>query len=662
MSKQQELNLLLKRRFSPTADRAQPVFWIEEIRVYRQYSKDTLQCEYKLRPGLNILWADPGHGKKALYQRGVRGHAAGKTTFCRLLRYMLGEPTYGTKAFQQALINWEPNAIVVGKLWIDSKPWIVCRPLGLDKQEFAFPGENIEDVFSPPADVKKYSEFADELGDLVTQDLTAKDLPFGHELTWRYVMPWLSRDQECRLAHLLEWRDPITESHRPEMTDSDACYIMRSIMGLISKDEEGAQRKHRDLLNQRKDFDLRVPLLKHQADESLKRVRTWASDTALEDTLLFANIKHALKREAAAIAESPELVRAKERRVTAQLLVEERLHVANTQEDDLDRQKAMLETDRVELQALRGNVHRHEARAQMDDEASSPLGRCNVPLRVAEARGCYIARGKLIHFESHKNVDSAKAEVEAYKAVVHDNEVAVTAMEKAMAQARTTLGSARREHEAASTSYEALRADANRKCGVLEQQLDEVQATEAIGRQAEDAATELDRVKKEVNTSQRKQEELRKRADKKRTRVNELFEDIIQAVLGDDVNASFTAHANTIDLRVECHGERTSAATDTVKILCFDIAAMLLSSEGFGHHPRFLIHDSPREADLENAIYQLFFIYMEELEKTFDAHAPNFQYVLTTTEPPPEHLRKQPWLIAKLDASRAESRLLGVNL
>lgn len=662
MKEQQEFDLALKRPFSPSAGRQMPVLWIEEVRVYRSYDRDALQCRYPLRRGLNMLWADPGPGNMHLYERGVRGHAAGKTTFCRLLRYLLGEPTYGTEHFQQTVVNWEPNALVVGKVWVDGTAWIACRPMGLDKRDFAFEGQNIENVFAPPNDVAKYSDFLELLAARIEQPLTARELPYGHQLTWRYILPWLSRDQECRLAHLLDWRDPITESQRPDMTNADACYVIRSVMGLITKAEEDTQRQHRELLATRKELEASVPLLRHQATESLKTARSWASDQALEGDLLFANIRQTLRREAAAISDSPELARAVQRRHDARSQVEARIAVETTRRDDLKLQKAQLETDRRELQLLRGEVTRHQARADMADEAPAPSGRCNVPLRVAEARGCHLARGRKFDFESHKNVDGAKAELDAYETVVREDEQAVASMQRALDQASAALESARREQASAEKAYQALRTDADRRTGIVEQRLDDVDAAEAACNKAETKSTELATVKRDLDASQRKQEELRRAADEKRTRVNELFEDIIQAVLGDDVNATFIPHAQNIELRVECHGERTSAATETVKILCMDIAAMLLSAEGFGHHPRFLIHDSPREADLANDIYQRFFLYMEELEKAFPNAAPNYQHIITTTEPPPEHLQKRPWLIAKLDASRAGGRVLKVDL
>jgi hypothetical protein len=133
-------------------------------------------------------------------------------------------------------------------------------------------------------------------------------------------------------------------------------------------------------------------------------------------------------------------------------------------------------------------------------------------------------------------------------------------------------------------------------------------------------------------------------------------------VLGKEVSAKFTAYADYIDLNVECRGDRESSATSTVQILAFDLAALLLAAEGESFHPGLLIHDSPREADMAPDVYQRFFLYLKEVEKAYGDRQPNFQYIITTTEPPPEDVIKKPWLIARLDASNPETRLLGVDL
>ncbi|MCQ2394447.1 MAG: hypothetical protein MJ249_09185, partial [Kiritimatiellae bacterium] len=56
-----------------------------------------------------------------------------------------------------------------------------------------------------------------------------------------------------------------------------------------------------------------------------------------------------------------------------------------------------------------------------------------------------------------------------------------------------------------------------------------------------------------------------------------------------------------------------------------------------------------------------YFELAEDLEKRAKGN-PNFQYIITTTEPPPEEFCQQPYLRLKLDASSAADRLLKCDL
>lgn len=54
---------------------------------------------------------------------------------------------------------------------------------------------------------------------------------------------------------------------------------------------------------------------------------------------------------------------------------------------------------------------------------------------------------------------------------------------------------------------------------------------------------------------------------------------------------------------------------------------------------------------------------MHQIEASFTGgREPNYQYIVTTTEPPPTALQEEPWLRLVLDASTPEGRLLGVDL
>jgi hypothetical protein len=85
-----------------------------------------------------------------------------------------------------------------------------------------------------------------------------------------------------------------------------------------------------------------------------------------------------------------------------------------------------------------------------------------------------------------------------------------------------------------------------------------------------------------------------------------------------------------------------------------------MSIEGSTHVPAFLIHDSPREADLGLSPYHRLFELVRSLEEIGDQ--PLFQYIVTTTTRPPENLQKEPWLVLTLGGEPAEKRLLKCDL
>ena len=87
----------------------------------------------------------------------------------------------------------------------------------------------------------------------------------------------------------------------------------------------------------------------------------------------------------------------------------------------------------------------------------------------------------------------------------------------------------------------------------------------------------------------------------------------------------------------------------------------MASQNGIGGHPRFLIHDSPKEADMDNIVYARLFNIFKELE---DKHSesPAFQYIVTTTSQPPKEIQDQPCLVYNLDACKGATRFLGMDL
>ena len=142
-------------------------------------------------------------------------------------------------------------------------------------------------------------------------------------------------------------------------------------------------------------------------------------------------------------------------------------------------------------------------------------------------------------------------------------------------------------------------------------------------------------------------------------RLSEIFNAVVQAAIGTDAAGRVAFDGNGLRASVELGGERSTAAIDSLKVVAFDLATVRMSMEGRTRLPAFLIHDSPREADLGLGIYRRLFRFVRALEDV--GAQPSFQYVVTTTTSPPDELRTEPWLVATLGGAAGE-RLLRRDL
>ena len=72
-------------------------------------------------------------------------------------------------------------------------------------------------------------------------------------------------------------------------------------------------------------------------------------------------------------------------------------------------------------------------------------------------------------------------------------------------------------------------------------------------------------------------------------------------------------------------------------VVSFDLACVMLSIAGVGNHLRFLIHDSPREGEMQLPLFKRIFDVACYLESCFGNSLPSFQYIVTTTKAPPTY-------------------------
>jgi uncharacterized protein YydD (DUF2326 family) len=211
------------------------------------------------------------------------------------------------------------------------------------------------------------------------------------------------------------------------------------------------------------------------------------------------------------------------------------------------------------------------------------------------------------------------------------------------------------------TDFDTARSNLHRRLAQEETIASAAMLAHADQKESEDLTASLEELDAAIRRSQELQARIRDAGDAALSAVSDCFARVLRAVLDDsELHGDVRFHGRR--LRPSIHDsaiDLTSAALETLKILCFDLAALVHGVEGRGRHPLFLVHDGPREADLDAGLYGNLFTAARALEAAFGKREPAFQYIVTTTEPPPGELLREPWLLDPvLDASSSHGKLL----
>lgn len=157
----------LGRTITPGSNRAEPVLWFRELRILRKLNLNQGPDDpnevrrVELRRGLNIVWAPPEESEiPELYGDGLSGHASGKTLFCRILRYLLGEEFYGPKSLRDAVADrFKDGLWAVADVVVDKQPWTVARPISGGSHRFDCKGVSIDEVLAEAAPRGSHDDF-----------------------------------------------------------------------------------------------------------------------------------------------------------------------------------------------------------------------------------------------------------------------------------------------------------------------------------------------------------------------------------------------------------------------------------------------------------------------------------------------------------------------
>ena len=209
--------------FKPLTSRRDPAIWVQKLSVWSHWppSNESKLRVIALHRGLNILWAE---SKDDPQEPRIGGHGAGKTTFCRFLRFILDERHPGTTEFRQDFRAVHPEGWVLAEVFVESEVWLVGKTLSERGRAgvFAVRGGSLEQTFEAEPPIGGYEDYQKALEAATVERLEIRELSGSKRpVRWVHLLSWLARDQEAHYANLLAWRDPATEPEGQDLSALD---------------------------------------------------------------------------------------------------------------------------------------------------------------------------------------------------------------------------------------------------------------------------------------------------------------------------------------------------------------------------------------------------------------------------------------------------------
>ncbi|MCY4375061.1 MAG: hypothetical protein OXC31_14970 [Spirochaetaceae bacterium] len=656
MPKQLELLAGSGLEVQPEADRSEPRLWIRRLVIWSE--PGVILREVNLRPGLNIIWApDPADRPGESEQHAAPGHGSGKTLFCRLLRYCLGEDRFAAYDQREKIVAAFPNGLVGAEIMVAGTQWAVVRPIGATRKHFAIRDSTV-DAVSTNAVPTGMDPFLEALATrILSKDIAGLVPSDSHSNAWLVTLAWLTRDQECRFDKPLDWRSADSESGSParKLSAQQHLAALRALLGALSAEETKIRKEIGEVETQREQHE-RDAIQRAREAERLRAhligILGQSRDDFPPGRMAVEPLRNVAVHQLAQVSHldsGDHLVDVGTLRSEAE---QTRLRV-----EDLKRRLATVEARIPEIEKLASRIKGElpVASARVATAEIPVCEICEVPIDRALANGCRL---------SHKlpDLDAAKRRMEH---IEQDFADASTRLENAHDERRRlidALDPAQKDHASVAGTLQTAerirdaRADAWYRSRRL---IDDVDRLDELFSEQEHVQSRLADLENSVQEKREQAGVVRNAHASTFSRLSRFFDAIVSELIGPDTAGRVTLDGNGLKLTVDLGGERSTAAIDSLSVIAFDLAAMCMSLEGHAHQPAVLIHDSPREADLGLSIFHRLFEVVRSLEQI--SKQPVFQYIITTTTSPPRGLRTKPWMAMTLGGDEDE-RLLRQDL
>jgi hypothetical protein len=665
------------------AVRHEPWVWLRRLVIVENSDPKTKPIrDITLNRGLNIIWAQEPEDDDASAE--ISGHSAGKTSLCRLIRYLLGEKQFATKNNTRLIGKAFPEGYVGGEIIVGAKQWAVIRPLKKGRSSYVKLDATVEDVLDDRSSAAYENDFPDKIGltALLSELGSGTIIETGQEIKWEHLLAWCTRDQEMRFQDVYGWRSPRSESEWPafQQPKADALFLMRVVLGLflpqeLEKEEKlGKLKRGFEILEKKiteleKEPEFRVNLYDHELRTRLQTLlpdKPGIGELPLKsgDALgLFPDLENTTK-EAATKLESV-IVEIEKDQKAAQVVIDDlggQIREQEAKQIALATFIALQTKAQSELGA--DAAEREKLRKQLDDIAKELCVYGNVLFEdcshiKVRRDGLNATNIRDVHATEQNEARAAESIAKAQKqkeenaAKIQGLKNTLEAKQRARDGYSASLREKRDELRDLRQSLTNLHLWIEKKSKPDE--FKELTSTrESLKKQGEAIASteqELNVLLQEHNANQQN--------------LASIFSTAVKKVLSSGTyDGKVLMNERQLSFSITHGASMSGEAVETLAVLLADISGLIYNAKNEKSKlPGFLLHDSPREADLGKRIYWSYLRFAASLQASFTSldQCP-FQYILTTTTEPPKELQTDGWIKLQLNASKTAELLFKRSL
>ena len=251
-----------------------------------------------------------------------------------------------------------------------------------------------------------------------------------------------------------------------------------------------------------------------------------------------------------------------------------------------------------------------EAHARLTAEKNPICPVCEVPIDMALAEGCGISVATCDLHALQSRIASLRAEIKNAEQEIAGLKSTKAALYRQMETARQLLASTSQTVAALEAALDG-RSNAIREA---QRAVDDTERYERLLQERSHASDAAENISKGLDSTRESLSAHRASVAESIHHLSYWFDTTMRELVPGEIKGTVKLDGNGMALRVDLGGERSTAAINSLKVVAFDLAVLVMSIEGRTHFPSFFVHDSPREADLGFSIYSRLFEFARKLE------------------------------------------------